>query len=234
LGWVPSDPFSATGAQFNYSVIDNVTPNIFLQNDLVSSGTQDHKAISEIWSGNNVTTSIPQGNYVVNGTANVILRAGNRIMMKTGTVASPSQGGSFHASIEPFFTCTQYPSGREEGSGGRNENGITEQQNFIKEYEVSFKKNKKDVVLTEKLTLNIYPNPVKESVTFEYYLPKVNQVTISIIDAKGIGLVTLKNRDLHEAGTYRINTVLNNYPKGIYIVTVKTEVSVVTSQLIKQ
>ncbi len=74
IGWVPSDPFSGSGAKFNYSVIDNVTPNIFSQNEVVSSGTQNHKAINEILLGRNVTSSKPQGDYIVQGTANVTLK----------------------------------------------------------------------------------------------------------------------------------------------------------------
>jgi len=234
IGWVPSDPFNGAGAQFNYSVIDNVTPNIFLQNEVVSSGTQNHKAINEILVGRNVTSSKPQGDYIVQGTANVTLKAGNQITFEPGTIISPSQGGYFEASIEPFFTCSQYPMGRMANSNSSNdEEKNNYQEPFLKNYNVSFKETEK-VLVDEKIELKVYPNPSINNSTIEYSLPNPSKVVISIYDVKGTELVKLNNRNIHESGRYKINLELSDYPSGIYIVKMTTNQGVISNQLIKQ
>jgi hypothetical protein len=231
VGWIPNHPLDV---KFNYYAVDNVTTNIWLQNETITSGTQTHNALNKILVGKNVTSSKPQGDYIVQGSANITLKAGNEIVFKPGTIISPSQGGSFHASIEPFFTCTQYPMGKMANSNSPNN---SERNNYhellIQNYDVSFEESGK-VLLDEKTELKVYPNPSINNSTIEYFLPKESQVVISIIDAKGTQLVILKNRNTHKSGYYKINLELNNYPSGTYFVKMVTDKEVLNSQLIKQ
>src|SRR5690606_13624221 len=72
LGWVPTSP---QNIRFNYHVLGAWDQNIYLQNRTVSTGTETHNAMNRIEAGRNVTTAVPEGNYVVEGDANVLLHA---------------------------------------------------------------------------------------------------------------------------------------------------------------
>ena len=80
--------------------------------------------------------------------------------------------------------------------------------------------------------LKMYPNPCKNHSTIEYTLPENGQVTISIFDSKGIELVKLKNQKNHQAGNYKINFNINDYPAGLYKVNIMTNGKIISRQLI--
>ena len=233
IGWVPTSP---ANVKFDYTVLSAIQTNLFLQNQTVNNNVKTHNATNQIVAGNNVTSSIPQGNYVVQGTANVTLRAGNKITLKTGTVISPSQNGSFHASVDPFFTCTQYPMGKMAQPNDKSGEGevFSYDQPFFKSYDVTFNEDSQDdLVSLSEVELKIYPNPCTDRSTIEYILPKNGQVTVSIFDSKGVELVKLENRKLHQAGNYKIDFNINDYPAGIYIVNILTGGKLISKQLIK-
>ena len=152
VGWIPNHPLDV---RFHYSITDNVVPNIYLQNQTVSSGSNYYKAANEIWSGRNVTSAIPIGNYVVQGSANVDLMARNQITIKEGTIIDPTSG-SFRAAIEPVATCSQYPMGMVINNGGVvSGNDVYQRyytENNVEKKEISQSSSDLDFV-------SIYPNP---------------------------------------------------------------------------
>ena len=85
----------------------------------------------------------------------------------------------------------------------------------------------------DNIELKIYPNPCTDHSTIEYILPKNGQVTVSVFDSKGVELVKLENRKLHQAGNYKIDFNINDYPAGIYIVNILTGRKLISKQLIK-
>ena len=91
-----------------------------MQNQILTGNSQKHNVTNLITAGNNVTSSIPQGDYIVQGTANIQLRAGNEITLNAGTTIQPNQGGIFSAVVEPFFTCTQFSMGKMVQTNGKS------------------------------------------------------------------------------------------------------------------
>lgn len=214
--------------RFNYHTVDAVTTNIFLQNQTVVSGYQSHNAMNKIDAGYNVTNSIPYGNYVVQGDANITLHAGNVINMKPNVVITPNVNGAFHAYVDPFFTCTQYPNGIIANDGN-------DFPAVIRNYEVekvSDEFEETGLNLKSGFSLRNYPNPFSESTTIEYQISTSELVTISIHDNCGRPLFQLKNNSSHEEGIYKIELSGIQLAPGAYFCTLQTEKASETIELL--
>ena len=221
MSWIPTHP---DNIRFNFTVLSQMEEKSYLQNQTISSGTRTYNAMNQIETGSNVTPSIPQGDFIVNGSANVTLHAGNKIVFKPGTKITPGAGGSFRAYVEPFFTCTySYLSSPCNGD---------EYIPIIKNYAVE----KTDIIETEKLKsrdLKLYPNPSDGNCTVEYNLTQNEEfVEVSIIDNMGKIYYTLTNQTVHEVGIYKIQLSEINLPNGTYSVIVRTNSNKEVNQLI--
>ncbi|MCK9236267.1 MAG: S8 family serine peptidase [Bacteroidales bacterium] len=227
LGWVPTAP---QNIRFNYHVLSILDQDIYLQNQTVSTGTYTHNAMNKIEAGYDVTTAVPYGNYVVEGDANVTLHAGNSITLGPGTSITPGANGSFHAYIEPFFTCTQYPMGMILNDD--NNNGFPA---VINDYRVTMLKEE-DFFATDskpiETVFKIYPNPSNGDATIEYTLDNSEFVEITIHDNCGRPIYKLKNKSLHKAGKYQIKLTGVNLAAGIYYCILQTESEFKTNELI--
>ena len=219
--WFPTDPASVV---FDYSVLSSMQPDIYLQNQTVSSGYQTQNAINMIETGSNITTAVPYGNYVVAGTANVTLRASKSISMNPGTIISPATGGYFYAYINPFFlcnTCTQYPNGKIANNPVK----------YFENYDVTFQKDKE--LKSDKFQPKVYPVPFNDKLTIEYTIESSENVTIAICDLNGQELIQLKNKSPHEQGNYKIEFNGINLPSGIYLLKINTDTHTVSEKIVK-
>ena len=71
-------------------------------------------------------------------------------------------------------------------------------------------------------TIEVFPNPANEEVTFEYEITEATDIQTSISDLNGRTVKTFaEKRDL-EPGIYRENTDLANLPAGLYFVRVQS------------
>lgn len=227
LSWVPSTP---SNVRFDFTILSAMETDIYLQNEIVSTGTYTHNAMNKIEAGYDVTTAVPNGNYVVEGDANVTLHAGNSITLKPGTIISPGTNGSFHAYIDPFFTCTQYPMGMI--TNDNNYNGFP---SVIKDYKVEREElflATSDLRDISETSLTIYPNPSAGNVTIEYTIPKSDFVEITVHDNCGRPVYKLKNKTPHEIGTYQIKLSGVDLPSGVYYCVLETENTLQTQNLI--
>lgn len=226
IGWVPTSP---SNVKFNYSVLSSMQQDIYLQNQTVNSGSQIHNAMNRIETGNNVTSSIPQGDFVVTGDANVTLHAGNEIVFKPGTTITPGANGYFRAYVDPFFTCTQYPVGKMASDDNNSYSGI-------QDYEVELIE-KSQMLTTEDLKsvetfFKIYPNPSNGDISIEYNLNESDIVEITLHDNCGRPVYKLKNKSPHEAGTYQIKLSGIDLPSGIYYCVLQTNSTFKTEKII--
>lgn len=221
LSWVPTDP---SNIRFNFTVLSSLSADLYFQNQTVT-GTETHNAINKIEAGRNVTGAVSVGDYVVQSGANITFHAGNEIILSDGFVAEA--GSNFHAFVDPFFTCTQYPMGKMANPDNNN--------NFppvIQEYEST---KLKDTIKADQKSVLIsnFPNPFSSSTTIEYQIKKSNSVTITVYDYCGRQLLLLKNKSPHEAGTYQVKMDGISLPSGVYHCTLQTDDYVETKQMIK-
>jgi len=226
LGWVPTAP---QNIRFNYTVLSILDKDIYLQNQTVSTGTKVHNAMNKIEIGSNVTNTVPIGDYIVEGDANVTLHGGNTVILKPGTHIKPGPGGYFRAYADPFFTCSQYPMGKMASSNGDN-SGYPP---VIKDYEVTILKDTATTTAIGNNLIRIYPNPFTDNTTIEYRIDKSASVTITIHDNCGKPFYILKNKSIHDTGTYQIKLAGINLPLGVYFCTLQTDNYKETIKMIK-
>lgn len=224
LSWVPTSP---SNIQFDFTILSNISMDIndiYLQNQIESSGAKIYSSVNRIETGSHITSSIPYGDYIVEGDANITLHGKNQVILKSGTYISPNTGGYFRACNDPFFVCSQ---------GNKNLVTYNDDGGFlpiIRNYEV-------ESVITEDnssnddIYLNIFPNPMSDNATIEYFINKSELVEITIHDNYGKSLYNLKNKTLHEKGTYQIKLTGINIPNGIYMCVLKTDNFVISKKI---
>jgi hypothetical protein len=221
LSWVPTTP---SDVKFNFTVLSSLSTDLYFQNQMVT-GTETHNAMDKIEAGRSVTSAVPVGDYVVKSGANVTFHAGNEIILSDGFVAEA--GSSFHAFVDPFFTCTQYPI-------GRLTNNDDNSHSVIKHYEVELIE-KSQTLSANKPTetiFKIYPNPSNGDISIEYNLNNSDFVEITLYDNCGRPVYKLKNRSPHEAGTYQIKLTGIDLPSGIYYCVLQTNDLFKTKEII--
>ena len=226
LGWVPTAP---QNIRFNYHVLSILDQDIYLQNQTVSTGTEVHNAMNKIVAGSNVTNAVPVGDYIVQGDANITLHGGNSVTLEPGTIIQPGPNGSFVAYADPFFTCSQYPMGKMASTNGDN-SGYPP---VIKDYEVIILKDTATTTASENNLIRIFPNPFSDNTTIEYRIGKSASVTIIIHDNCGKPFYILKNKSIHDAGTYQIKLTGINLPAGVYFCTLQADNYKETIKMIK-
>jgi hypothetical protein len=230
-GYVPTSP---SNVRFNFTVLSSLENDLYLQNQTISSGAETYNAMNKIEIGYNVTSNISQGNFVVTRDANVTLHAGDVIVLKPGTTITPGPNGSFRAYVDPFFTCTQYPM----GIMANRDNSL---YTGIKDYEVELIEKSQALIteslITEDLMLvetffKIYPNPSNGDISIEYSLNESDIVEISLYDNSGRPVYKLKNKSLHEAGTYQVRLTGVDLPSGIYYCVLQTNDTFKTEKIV--
>lgn len=223
VGWVPTTP---QNIRFNYSVLSTMGKDLYFQ-DQNETGTEVYNAMDEIDAGENVTTAVPVGDYVVKSGANVTFHAGNKIVLSNGFHAEA--GSTFDAKVEPFFTCTQYPMGKMANPNGDNSNYPP----VIKDYEVTKIKDTVTANNSENNLIRNFPNPFSNSTTIEYRIKESQSVRITISDQYGREFIVLQNKIKQEAGTYQVKFSGINIPSGIYYCTLQADNFKATKQLMK-
>ena len=79
--------------------------------------------------------------------------------------------------------------------------------------------------------LKTYPNPTSAISNLEYTVKEASQVTIKLIDEQGLTLKTLVDEYL-EAGTYDLQTNLQELKKGLYFYQIQTEGGITTQKIL--
>lgn len=220
--WIPTSP---ANIRFDFAVLSSMEYDLYFQNQTISTGTEIHNAMNKIEMGRNVTNSVPVGDYIIEGDANITFHAGNVGIMKPGTIIRPGPGGFVRMYVDPFFTCTQYPMGKMANSDGSF-------LPVIKDYEVSKLDTVSALNEKENLVLKIFPNPSPDNAIIEYSISKSELIEITIHDNCGRPLYKLKNKTSHEAGTYQIKLTGINLPSGIYYCIIQSDNYLKTKELV--
>ena len=80
--------------------------------------------------------------------------------------------------------------------------------------------------------LNIYPNPTKGIFNISFVSDEVNSFKLTILDAFG-KLIEMENKEMF-VGEYTKQVDLSEYPRGIYMVQIKTNNSFITKRVVVQ
>lgn len=170
LGWVPRGP---SNVRFSFTVLSIISQDLYFQNQNVTN-TQVHNAMNKIEAGRNVTTTVPIGDYVVKSGANVTFHAGNEIILKDGFIAEA--GSEFIATVSKFFTCSQYPF-------GKNSNSDNSFSPFIENFESPGTSENNN--LEKSISFNYYLIPFIDHTHIEYSLPEKSLLTLIIHNLYG-------------------------------------------------
>ena len=79
--------------------------------------------------------------------------------------------------------------------------------------------------------LKTFPNPTNSISNLEYTVHSASQVTIKLINEQGSTLKTLVDKYL-EAGTYDLQTNLQELKKGLYFYQIQTESGITTQKIL--
>ena len=82
------------------------------------------------------------------------------------------------------------------------------------------------------VNLNIYPNPTKGIFNISFVSDEVNSFKLTILDAFG-KLIEMENKEMF-VGEYTKQVDLSEYPRGIYMVQIKTNNSFITKRVVVQ
>lgn len=156
------------------------------------SGDVDYEASNNINSPTASTFTIQPG-------ANVEMRAGGIILFNPGFVAQ--EGSHFDAAIVTVSGCTNTVN--RDGVG----NEIEEHENLLKPAYAG----------DPTVQFSCYPNPVNNTVTFEYLLPARSNVKIIITDLQGREIKRLLNNAATEPGLSKNSFDISDLHAGVYL-----------------
>jgi hypothetical protein len=101
-------------------------------------------------------------------------------------------------------------------------------ENSILSRHINKKPNSKTQITNP--SINIYPNPNDGTFTLETHLPNDENVLIEAYDI--VGNKVLSTSQFMQKGDNKINMMLNDARKGIYIINVKTDKEVFNNKII--
>ena len=88
-------------------------------------------------------------------------------------------------------------------------------------------------MLTDKFSLNIFPNPFNDKFLFKYKLDKVTDVKYSILDING-NVVNNWSHINQDAGQYLKDINVEDHPAGTYYLNIKFNEISISKKIIKQ
>lgn len=81
--------------------------------------------------------------------------------------------------------------------------------------------------------INIYPNPFRDELTFEFQVPEDSDAALELFTASGAKIATIFEGKAEGAVLYKKSLHLNTLPGGIYICRLKTKTAVITEKLLQ-
>jgi len=141
---------------------------------------------------------------------NVTFQAGNSIILNPNFLADTNS--IFLAQIQDCTNIFQ-------------ESAISYQQRQLPNQEVVS-------VVADKLSLAVYPNPVRSEMNLAIHLPTNEKVSLSIYDALGQQVKTIINPTIKEAGNHLLPlSIDDSFKSGIYLVVLRTEQQQITKKI---
>lgn len=199
------------------ALFDNaVTPiNLSLQNQQITTKRTYH-ARNNIASGNNVTSTIPQGDFVVKSGSKVEMTAGNKIVLSYGFKTEP--GAEFKATIHNEVNCQiNTKSFNVENRDDYDETDANTAENSIFE-----------IITSTENPVTVAPVPADSRIVVSFNRYSETDIVIEIYNIEGTMVYSNNNAN-------RITEInVANYMTGNYIVKITANNQVFTQKFIKQ
>ena len=133
---------------------------------------------------------------------NVIFQAGDSIILSPGFIANV--GSNFLAQIQGCTNALQEPT-------------ISYQQRQLPVQEAT-------ILLEDKLSLSVYPNPVSSTTNLAIHLPVREKISLHLYDALGQRVKTIIAPTFKEAGTHLLPLSIDDaFENGIYLAVLRTD-----------
>lgn len=179
---------------FKFAVFDKPDSNVVINN----------LSLSNMQYFGNVFNYVETGDFAVNGSSEVVLRAGEEIVLGNGTDVTVESGGEFYAYVQPYLSCVP----------DRDVHAIPSMR-FLQTYDNSVHSNySEETFPTAPIDfLMVYPNPTDNTINIE--LEGLIIKNVSLLDLQG--RIVLGKMP---AGDYSATVSLGNLPSGIYLLLV--------------
>jgi subtilisin family serine protease len=220
-----NDPNRLNGTwheQVGYGLVDAFqslrhTNTLFIQNQ-VDVGNEGHENVGSIRTGENVDplNGAITGSYVVENSANVILKATDEIKLEVGTTIKV--GAEFRAFIDEFNgECGDWLLPRIVNHNPVVNGNLVDKANIQEEN-------------IQQIEVNIFPNPFKNNFNLNIHLTQSDEFSLMVFNATG-QLIYTQNGQL-DMGKHQLNVPINQ-TNGLYIVRLQVGSEIVTKKLIK-
>lgn len=218
LSWAPHSP---SNVNFEFSIASALKETLYLQDQTLNSGDHSFYALDKIFMGEEVDDNQPYGPFIVEGDADVVAHGGHNIIIEEGTIINPGNDGSFKATTEPFFTCSEYPQGKRGASRGGSPTPTIEQEHQ--------KETPEDI---KEAYIKNYPNPFSETTTIEYGLANAGKTSISVFNVQGNLEEKVVEFNHQEEGVHYLEFEASDITPGVYIVTLMHPEGTKSSQMV--
>jgi subtilisin family serine protease len=218
----PNRPNGTWHEEVGYGLIDAFQSvlhanTLFIQNQ-IDNGNEGHENVGSIRTGNDVDDFNDNADYIVNSSANVILKATEEIKLEAGTIIKA--GSVFRAFIDEFNgECGEWllprivPTNDDPVIAGN----LVDKSNIQE-------------AITQQIEVNISPNPFKNNFNLNIHLAKSDEFSLTVFNATG-QLIYTQNGQL-DKGKHQLNVPINQ-ANGLYIVRLQVGSEIITKKLIK-
>jgi hypothetical protein len=86
-------------------------------------------------------------------------------------------------------------------------------------------------ILETAISMNVFPNPIVETLTISYFLPSSQNLELTVYDQLGRRIETLLNEGKN-AGNHQFTWDPGSAPSGIYYLKLIAEEGIITKQLV--
>lgn len=192
--------------------------NLYLQNQELTND-RVYYARNNIIAGNNVTSNLPQGDFVIKSGAKVKMTSGGSITLSPGF--SAELGSEIVVTTHTETDCDIANKSLKSAKIISNNQEQTALKTTIQNPLV-------DIITSTEKTISVYPNPVKNTLIVSFNKYSDEKINIKILDNSGKQINSIKN-------TNRITEInVSNFQPGIYLVRVSHGKEVYTEKFIKQ
>ena len=200
-----------------------INKDLYLQNETITD-TRNYIASNTITAGNNITTTVPIGNYILASTSIVTMTAGNQITLSDGF--SVLTGSNLDAKIDQVY-CDGVQSTQFRHSQTNSTNETVYDNNDVINREIKITNQNESQTVIKSYALRIYPNP-----TENYFIVETDILPKQISVYNNIGTEIIENSTIESQQT-KID--LTAQPVGIYLIKIiGFDGKITTQKIIKQ
>lgn len=219
----PDRPNGTWNEEYGHGLVDAYqavfqSSNPTLLQDITENSTVEYEKFGRIRAGNNINPIIFTGDYVINPSANITLKAMKSIHLENGTKIKA--GSKFRAYIKDF-------------SGDCNDDWYARtvpNDNTTIDDNVVTDKNNTGEVVKPNIDVEISPNPFKDAFNVKIMMTTSSNYELKVFNMIGTVVYT-ENGNLSKGKHLRNIPVTEN--SGLYIVQIRLGNNVITQKIMK-